>query len=128
MQKNTVLRYVLTGVAGLGLCLATGCVTTDTVSSRFPKLEENINAARAVDAEAYAPAPLKSAEAKLAEARAAVQAGDMIAANKLVDEAMADADYARALAPTEKAKGDATRLRESIETIREEISKMPPVK
>jgi len=128
MQKNTVLRYVLTGVAGLGLCLSAGCATTDTVSSRFPKLEENINAAKAVDAEAYAPAPLKSAETKLAEARAAVQAGDMVAANKLVDEAMADADYARALAPTEKAKGDAARLRESIETIREEISKMPSVK
>ncbi|HPJ96804.1 MAG TPA: DUF4398 domain-containing protein [Syntrophales bacterium] len=128
MQKNMVLRYVLTGVAAFGLCLVTGCAATDTVSSRFPKLEENIIAAKAVDAEVYAPAPLMSAEAKLAEARAEVQAGNMVAANKLVDEAMADADYARALAPTEKAKGDAIGLRESIEALREEISKMPPVK
>lgn len=128
MKKNTVSRYVLTGVAAIGLCLVTACATTDTVSSRFPKLEENINAAKAADADVYAPAPLKSAEAKLAEARAAVQAGDMVAANKLVDEAMADADYAGTLAPTEKAKSDAIKLRESIEAIRDEISKMPPVK
>ena len=128
MKKNTGLRYVLTGAASIGLCLATGCAATDTVSSRFPKLEENINTAKAADAEVYAPVPLKSAEAKLAEARAAVQAGDMVSANKLVDEAMADADYARALAPTEKAKNDAIKLRESIETVRGEIAKMPPVK
>jgi len=128
MKKNTVSRYVIKGLVAICFCLATGCATTDTVSSRFPKLEENINAAKAADAEVYAPDPLKAAEAKLAEAKTAVQADDMVSANKLVDEAMADADYARALAPTEKAKRDAIRLRESIEAIHEEISKMPIVK
>lgn len=128
MKKNKVLRYWITGLAAISLCLATGCATTDTVSSRFPQLQENINTAKAADAEVYAPTPLKSAEAKLEEAKAAVKAGDMVSANKLVDEAMADADYARALAPTEKAKNEAIKLREAIEALRQEIAKMPAVK
>ena len=66
MKRNMVLRYVATGLVAIGVCMATGCATKDTVSSRFPQLEENINAAKAVDAEVYAPAPLKSAETKLA--------------------------------------------------------------
>jgi hypothetical protein len=125
MKRSMVLRYVATGLAAIGVCMATGCATTDTVSARFPQLQENINAAKAVDAEVYAPTPLKSAEAKLEAAKAAVAAKDMVSANKLVDEAMVDADYARAMAPTEKAKNAAMKLREAIQVVRDEIKKMP---
>jgi hypothetical protein len=52
----------------------------------------------------------------------------MVSANKLVDEAMVDADYARAKAPTEKAKNAAMKLREAIQIVRDEIKKMPAVK
>ena len=128
MKRNMFSRYVATGLAAMGVCLATGCATTDTVSSRFPQLEENINAARAVDAQVYAPTPLKSAEAKLEGAKSAVTAGNMSSASKLVDEAMVDADFARAMAPTEKAKNDALKLREAIQAVRDEIQKMPAVK
>jgi Domain of unknown function (DUF4398) len=128
MKRNRVSRYVATGLAAMGLCMATGCATTDTVSSRFPQLEENITAAKAVDAERYAPTPLKSAEAKLEAAKTAMSAKDMVSANKLVDEAMVDADYARAVAPTEKAKHYATKLREDIQAVREEIKNMPAAK
>ena len=112
----------------MGVFMAIGCATTDTVSSRFPQLQENINAAKAADAEVYAPTPLKSAEAKLEAAKSAVAAKDMVSANKLVDEAMVDADYARAMAPTEKAKNAAMKLRQAIQVVRDEISKMPAVK
>ena len=128
MRRKMVLRYVVTGLAAIGVCIATGCATTDTVSSRFPQLQENINAAKAADAEVYAPTPLKSAEAKLEAAKSAVAAKDMVSANKLVDEAMVDADYARAMAPTEKAKNAAMKLREAIQVVRDEIKKMPAVK
>lgn len=128
MKKNMVLRFVSTGLVAIGLSMTTGCATTDTVSSRFPQLQENINAAKAADAEAYAPAPLRSAEARLAEAKSAVADNDMVSANKLVDEAMVDADYARAKAPTEKAKQDAVKLRNDILVVREEIKKIPAVK
>ena len=128
MKRNMVSRYIATGLAAIGVCMATGCATTDTVSSRFPQLEENINAAKAADAEVYAPTPLKSAEAKLEAAKSAVAAKDMFSANKLVDEAMVDADYARAMAPTEKAKNAAMKLREAIQVVRDEIKKMPAVK
>ncbi len=128
MKRNMVSRYVATGLVVMGLSMAAGCATTDTVSSRFPLLEENINSAKAVEAQVYAPTPLKSAEAKLEGARSAVAAKDMVTASKLVDEAMVDADYARAMAPTEKAKLEAVKLREAILAVREEIKKMPAVK
>ena len=128
MKRNMVSHYIATGVAAMGVCLATGCATTDTVSSRFPQLEDNITAAKAIEAPVYAPEPLKSAEAKLEAAKSAVSSNDMVSANRLVDEAMVDADYARAMAPTEKAKIDAVKLREAIQTVRDEIKKMPAVK
>ena len=128
MKRNMVSRYVASGLAAMGICMATGCATTDTVSSRFPQLEDNINAAKAADAEVYAPAPLKSAEVKLEQARSAVKANNMVSAAKYVDEAMVDADYARAMAPTEKAKKAAMKLREDILGVRAEIKRMPAVK
>lgn len=130
MKRDTVRRHVVIGLAALVMGLASGCAVTtqDTASSRFPALQDNINAAKAVEAEVYAPTPLQSAEAKLAEARQAVRAQDMVSANKLVDEAMVDADLARAVAPTEKAKNDAQKLRQSIQAVRDEIKNLPPVK
>lgn len=128
MKREMVWRYVATGLAAMGVCMASGCTTTDTVSSRFVPLEENIRAAKAVDAEVYAPTPLQAAEARLAAARGAVKTGDMVAAARLVDEAMVDADYARAKAPTEKAGNDALKLRADIQSLRDEIKKMPAVR
>ena len=127
MKEKMVWRYVAIGLAAIGVCMTTGCTTTDTVSSRFAPLEENINLARASNAEVYAPTPLKSAETKLAAAKTAVQAGEMVVASRMVDEAMVDADYARAKAPTEKAKNDALKLREAIQSLRDEIKSMPAV-
>lgn len=127
MQRNKISRYLLIGLAALGLGLASGCATKDTVSARFPALQDNISTARAVEAEVYAPAPLKSAEDKLAAARLAVQAKDMVTANTLVDEAMVDADYARAKAPTAKAQNAAMVMRDTIQKLRTEIELLPAV-
>jgi hypothetical protein len=128
MKRSMFLRYGATGLAAIGICMAIGCATTDTVSARFPQLEANINAAKAAGAEVYAPTPLQLAQAKLEAAKSAVAAEDMVSANKLVDEAMADADYARAMAPTEKAKNAAMKLREAVQVVRDEIKRMPAVK
>ena len=128
MKINIVSRSVSTGVAIMGLCMAFGCATTDTVSSRFPQLEDNINAAKAADAGVYAPDPLASAEAKFESAKLALAANDMIAAHKFVDEAKVDADYARAKAPTVKARIYAIKLRKALQTVSDEIRKMPAVR
>lgn len=128
MKKNIASRYVATGLAVIGVCMAAGCATTDTASSRFPQLEENINAAKAADAGVYAPVPLKLAETKLEAAKSAMAVKDMLSANRLVDEAMVDADYARAVAPTEKARNEVKKLREEIQTVRDEIKKLPVAK
>lgn len=128
MKRIMFLRYSATGLAAIGICMAIGCATTDTVSARFPQLEANINAAKVAGAEVYAPTPLKLAQDKLKAAKSAVAGEDMVSASKLVDEAMVDADYARAMAPTEKAKSDAIKLREAIQVVRDEIKRMPAVK
>lgn len=128
MKKNRVSGYSAAGLAVIGVCMAAGCVTTDTVSSRFPQLEENITAAIDAEAGVYAPAPLKMAETKLEGAKAAMTAKDMLTANRLVDEAMVDADYARAVAPTEKSRIEAKKLRDEIQVVRAEINKLPTVK
>ncbi|HBG06889.1 MAG: hypothetical protein A2075_05825 [Geobacteraceae bacterium GWC2_58_44] len=128
MKTNKASRYFATGLAALGLCMAAGCATKDTVSSRFSLVEENINAAKTAGAETYAPDPLKSAEAKLESAKSAVRGNDMVSAARFVDEAMVDADYARAKAPTEKAKNDALKLRGTIQALRAEILSMPAAK
>lgn len=128
MKRKMVSQYVATGLAVVGACLVAGCATTDTVSPRLPGLEANINAAKAADAMVYAPAQLKSAEAKLAAAKLALASKDMVAASRLIDEAMVDADYARELAPTEKAKNVAGKLREDIQSVRDHIKQMPSVK
>jgi len=52
----------------------------------------------------------------------------MVSAARFVDEAMVDADYARAVAPTEKAKNDAMKLREDIQAVRDEVKRMQAVK
>ncbi len=124
MKSTTGSRSIVIGLSALGICLASGCATTDTVSSQFPELQNNINAAKAVEAEEYAPTPLKSAEVKLEKAKVAVKSGDMDGAENLVAEAMADAEYARALAPTEKAKRDAIKLRQAIQAVRDEIQQL----
>ncbi|MDD2899291.1 MAG: DUF4398 domain-containing protein [Desulfuromonadaceae bacterium] len=127
MKKKIIARYTAPGLVAIGICVVTGCATPDTASSRFPLLEENINAAKAVDAGVYAPVPLKSAESKLASAKSAVVIGDIDAANRFADEAMVDAEYAQALAPTEKAKSEAVKMRETIQAVRDEIKKLPVV-
>lgn len=128
MKSTTVSRHIATGLAVMSVCMAAGCATQDTVSSRFPQLQDSINSAKAAGADVYAPEPLKSAETKLQSAKTAVASRDMTTASRLVDEAMADADYARIKAPTEKAKKDAQDLREAIKALREDIKKMPAVK
>lgn len=128
MKKNMIPRYIATGVAAMSVCMSAGCATRDTVSSRFSGLENNISAAKTAGAETYAPSPLNSAEAKLGAARSAVRANDMVSAARFVDEAMVDADYARAVAPTEKAKSDAVKLRQSIQAVRDEIKRLQAVK
>lgn len=123
-MKRNMTRNIATGVAALSLLMAGGCATTDTISQRFPQVEENITAAKMAGAEVYAPTQLKSAEDKLAAARSSVRINDMVAAARYVDEAMVDADYARANAPTVKAKNEAMQLRETIKALRDDIRKM----
>ncbi len=127
MKKNMVSRYVATGLVAIGVFMAAGCatVTNDAASPRFPLLEENIKSAKTAGAEVYAPTPLKAAEDRMEAAKSALTVGDKVSADRLVDEAMMDADYARAKAVTEEAKNEVMRLREAIQALRIKIDKMP---
>jgi len=111
-------------LAAISFSLMAGCAAPDTVTPRFPKLEESINAAKDAEAAVYAASILESAESKYKSAVEAVASGDMVLASRLVDEAMADADYAQVKAPTEKAKQAAQNLQDAIKALREEIRKI----
>ncbi len=111
MTRNKITLTLVIGMAFLGISLTSSCATKDTVSYRFPVLQEHIKVAKAADAEIYAPAPLQSAKDKLDAARLAVRTRDMVSANRLVDEALADADYAASIAPREKARTKAVIMR-----------------
>lgn len=127
MKKQMFSWPLLALLAALG-SLSSGCSTTDTVSSRFPQLEEKISGARAAGAEVYAPDPFKSAVSGLEAAKSAVASGDMSTASARVDEAMADADYAAVKAPTEQAKKEAIELKDEIQSLRQEIKRLSSLK
>lgn len=127
MKRNNVSKVFVIGLAVLGISIASGCAIKDTVSHRFPAVQDRIEIAKTAEADKYAPVPLQSAEDKLKSAKDAVRSHNMVSADLLVDEAMADADYAAALAPTQKAKEEAMILSQSIEDVRKKIQQMPAV-
>jgi len=127
MKRKTFLWPLAAALTAAGLSIAAGCSTTDTVSSRFPQLEENITAARSAGADVYAPEVLNSAVSKLEAAKSAVAANNMVTASRLVDEATGDAEYARVKASTEQEKKKALQLKQDIQAAREEIKRMSSV-
>jgi hypothetical protein len=83
---------------------------------------------QAEDAEAAArsPAPYALARDKLERARAAMADGENIEARRLAEQALVDAQLAEAEARAAVARENAAELRQSIETLREELARRGP--
>jgi non-homologous end joining protein Ku len=73
------------------------------------------------NASANAPSELRAAEDKLGQAKAAFDRKDYGDAYTLAEQALVDADYARAKGSTEKVKKEAEALSQNIRTLRQEI-------
>jgi Domain of unknown function (DUF4398) len=117
-------RGILIG-AGMLLGLA-ACASGPAPDAEMAAAELALGQAEDADAAARAPAPYALARDKLERARAAMADGENIEARRLAEQALVDAQLAQAAARSEIARQNATELRQSIETLREELARRDP--
>jgi hypothetical protein len=84
-----------------------------------------VSDARQATASVNAPVEIKAAEDKLTAAQAAARQEDYKQATRLADEALADADYARAKSLNERTRKMADEMRQNIQTLRNELEGLP---
>lgn len=126
MKAITRMRAPMVFMFAVSSLVAAGCASKGTLTAEKLAVVENaISEAREGTARTSAPLELRSAEEKLEAARAAVKEEEFDTANRIADEALADADYAKAKASSVKSKKMADNLRQSIKALKEEIERMP---
>lgn len=124
MKTRNRVVYVLAGILLiLGMALV-GCGGNAAVpTEKIANAERAIAGARDSNAIVNAPLDLRLAEDKLSEAKAAVAKEENDRAGRLADEAIIDADVARAKTRTAKAKQIKGEMTESIDALRKEIER-----
>jgi len=90
---------------------------------KMVKLESQIANARQAEAIVYAPLELKFAEDKYELAEGAIEDKKYDVARQLADEALLDAQLAEVKALSVRAEKEAQEMRESIETLRNELNR-----
>jgi hypothetical protein len=122
MKGKRRLQQLFAGVAVLGLLLISGCATYAALPrEKISQADKAVNEAKESNASLNAPTELKAAEDKLGEAKTALGKKDYEEATRLAEQALVDADYARAKGTSEKAKKKAEELRQNIKTLLQEI-------
>ena len=116
--------YLGNAIAAAALAIA--CASTPAPPDEIANAEEAIAQARARDAATHAPAPLRKAEDKLAEARdAAREDGDeeenRRRAIRLADEAKVDAQLALAESERAQTQRDADEFARTLEALEQEV-------
>ena len=106
----------------LVLCvvLAGGCAGVAPVE-KMAKLDSQIASARQAEAIVYAPLELRFAEDKYKMAQAAMKDENYETANRFADEALLDAKLAEEKALSAQAQEEAQKMRESVESLRNEL-------
>jgi len=105
------------GVLGLNGCGGFRNVASEKISAG----DKAVSGAKESNASLNAPVELKAAEDKLREAKAAFDKKDYENADRLGDQAWADADYAQAKGSTEKTRKKADEIRQNIKTLKQDI-------
>ncbi|MEW6441700.1 MAG: DUF4398 domain-containing protein [bacterium] len=105
------------------IILATACASADKGAARkeIGSAESAINQARTGSATQSSPLELRLAEDKLARANAAFEEGEYETAERLAEQASADATLAEARAQNVKTKEMVRTLQDSISQLRREI-------
>ena len=122
MKGKRIILSLLVVVMALSILWLTGC--SGLKASSQQKISEGDKAligARESNATVNAPVELKAAEDKLEQAKAAFGQKDYSNADRLAEQALADVDYARAKASSEKVKMEADAIRQNVKTLRQEI-------
>lgn len=111
-----VLCFVATVIAG---CASKGVPPLKNISDA----EMAIKMAKENSASVNAPLDIRIAEEKLQKARDIAKKEDYIAARRLADEALMDAKVAEIKSQAQKVKNMENELRESIETLQNEVDR-----
>jgi hypothetical protein len=123
MTKEATVRAVLGMLIAMTILLMAGCAAKVAPIENISNAQMAIKEAEESDAAVYAPLELKLATDKLSQARTALQAEEYEEARRLANEALLDAKLAEAKSRSEVAKKITQDLRDSIETLRQEIER-----
>ncbi len=110
------------------LLIVIGCAkkfTRETSITKMSEGEKAISVAKESNASIDAPADLKVALDKMTAAKKALQKEDYETATRMAEQASVDADYARVKAISDKAKKATEERRETVNTLRHEVERMP---
>jgi hypothetical protein len=113
------LIFLIFAAVILGGCGSKGISPVKNISDA----DMAINVAKEANATINATLDIRIAEEKLRKARESNKNEDYIKAQRLADEALIDAKLAQEKSQTKKIKNMETNLRESIETLQNEINR-----
>ena len=123
-RSCTELRTLMIGAAMLAGLAA--CASDPAPDAEMGAAELALRQAEDADAAARAAAPYALARDKLERARDAMADGENLEARRLAEQALVDAQLAEAEARSAIARENAAELRQSIETLREELARRDP--
>ena len=119
-RVNRAVRLAMAGGAALALC---ACATTPPPTAQIAVSEKAVQDAVSADAPQLAPVELRNAQVKLDAAKTAMNQSDYDKAQRLAEEAQADADLAAAHARSVKAERAAAQVQDSVRALRSELSR-----
>jgi Domain of unknown function (DUF4398) len=120
-RLRTGLVWVVLAVPGVTGCASSAPLANTKVANAQRAVDEAQQAGAAVSV----PVELRTAEDKLKAAQMAVSKGDYDQAIRVAEQAAIDADYARARAVNERVKKMADEMRRNIQTLRQELERIP---
>ena len=119
-----VLNFRMVVVLVFAAVISTGCASKSFAPIKnISDAEIAIKSAKEANATVNAPLDIRIAEDKLQTARENIKKDDYVSARRLADEAFMDAKLAQEKSRTAKAKKLENQLRETIETLQNEIDR-----
>lgn len=120
LQKSLIklLGVSMVTASTLGL---NGCASGPPPRQEMAVADFAVNEAEEAEASRYAPVDLRSARNKLGAAERAMAEGDYVEARRLAEQALVDAQLAEAKARTATQLRNVEALRQSVETLRNEL-------
>lgn len=123
MRKSTAVHCWIAGPLLSGVLGVSACATAQPPVVSLSRAESAVRQADESNAAQYAPMELQSAREKLDEARLAIAAQEYERAQRLSEQALADARVAEARAEVESSRQTARDLRLTIEALRDEAAR-----